>query len=49
MLDPKNLGLLAMINVVFTFPITTEIFQLLSIFGNEIDSKKKVRQDGLFL
>jgi hypothetical protein len=41
MLDPKNLGLLVIINAVFTFPITTGIFQLLSVLGNEIDSQRK--------
>lgn len=41
MLDPKNLGLLIMINTVFAFPITTGIFQLLRALGNEIDSNRK--------
>ena len=41
MLDPINLGLLIVINAVFTFPITTGIFQLLRALGHEIDSQRK--------
>lgn len=41
MLDPKNLGLLIVINSIFTFPITTGIFQLFRVLGNEIDSQRK--------
>lgn len=41
MLELKNLGLLVIFNAVFSFPITTGIFQFFRIFENEIDANKK--------
>jgi hypothetical protein len=41
MLDLKNLGLLLLINGVFSFPITTGIFQFFRVLGSEINSQKK--------
>jgi hypothetical protein len=41
MLEVKNLGLLLIINGVFTFPITTGIFLFLRVIGHEINPQKK--------
>lgn len=41
MLELKNLGLLLIVNTVFSFPITTGIFQFLKTVGYEIDPQKK--------
>lgn len=41
MLELKNLGLLAIVNAVFTFPITTGIFQFFRVIGHEINAQKK--------
>jgi hypothetical protein len=41
MLNPENLGLLILINAVFSFPMTTGIFEFFKIIGKEINSQKK--------